>query len=50
MATNIFNKMEIQVDGELTMDQFISACLMDEDIVLLLRSNQETEQDETKQD
>ena len=41
----MFIKMEVGEDGELTIAQFTSACLMNEDVVHLLRGK-EVEGDE----
>ena len=36
-----FPQMEVGEDQELTIDQFISACLMDENLLELLRGEEE---------
>ena len=41
MAVSMFTKMEVGEDQELTIDQFISACLMDENLLELLRGEEE---------
>ena len=41
MAVSMFLKMEVEEDQELTKDQFISACLMDENLLELLRGEEE---------
>ena len=41
MAASMFSKMEVGEDQELTIDQFISASLMDENLLELLRGEEE---------
>ena len=48
MASAMFRKMEVQEDGELTIEQFIQACLMDEEVIYLLRGKKVVGQEEQK--
>ena len=38
----MFVKMEVGKEAELTIEQFVRACLMDEDVVFLLRGKTTT--------
>ena len=40
MSKSMFLKAEVGEDGELTIAQFVSACLMNEDVVYLLRGKE----------
>ena len=48
IALSMFSKMEVQEDQELTKDQFISVCLMDESLLELLRGEEEKSESDNK--
>ena len=50
MARSMFIKMEVGEDGELTIAQFTSACLMNEDVVHLLRGKEVEGDNQPKQE
>ena len=50
MARSMFIKMEVVEDGELTIAQFTSACLMNEDVVHLLRGKKVEGDNQPKQE
>ena len=50
MAKSMFQKMEVGEDGELNIEQFVSACLMNEDLVFLLRGKEVVVEDVKKQE
>ena len=40
MARQMFQKMEVGDDGELNIEQFVQACLTNEEVVFLLRGDE----------
>ena len=50
MARSMFIKMEVGEDGELTIAQFTTAGLMNEDVVHLLRGKEVEGDDEQKEE
>eukprot|EP00093_Oithona_nana_P014140 14140.XXX_284354_282410_1 [CDS] Oithona nana genome sequencing. len=50
-AKQIFNELDINGDGSLTCDEFIQGCMKDDDMVTMLKSNtQDQDQDPTSED
>ena len=50
-AKQIFSELDINGDGSLTCDEFIQGCMKDEDMVKMLKSdNEDPELDQTSED